>query len=430
MLNNNFLRILVSGGIATVLQRNLGLNPISLEGFVFFLLIFSTVSYFWIFLFPKKKEELTQEEKEKLLKQKELNRKIYFEYIKKFVVIAFSLICLNIIINFLSFKTGLFDDSFKYRFDTKKVIALNLDNETLVKDIGLYDEFYSLYKKDGKYFLVQKNEESNRYILTLYSSFYISDIFDNLKDEENFLDILENISPTLYKEITLQDFIFKPLWFFNNSKDIYWLSEDIEFYKSEYKKYIKQKKAKEKEEKYKSLLNKDLQNLSEIELFNLLRDIYKISAFTEQINYVIEIFNELDKRDKNKTKDLNINSYRFALITYLHLYKTKEQLNEILQNYEKGVVYAFDFWDLKPDINIKFSHARFVNLKSDEVFVFYLENFTNIEVFENEIVVIQKDGTKISLGFFQKEDLERIKDKLFILLRDIYLVQNIYDKLK
>ena len=74
--------------------------------------------------------------------------------------------------------------------------------------------------------------------------------------------------------------------------------------------------------------------------------------------------------------------------------------------------------------------ARFVNLKSDEVFVFYLENFTNIEVFENEIVVIQKDGTKISLGFFQKEDLERIKDKLFILLRDIYLVQNIYDKLK
>ena len=244
------------------------------------------------------------------------------------------------------------------------------------------------------------------------------------------LDILENISPTLYKEITLQDFIFKPLWFFNNSKDIYWLSEDIEFYKSEYKKYIEQKKAKEKEEKYKSLLNKDLQNLSEIELFNLLRDIYKISAFTEQINYVIEIFNELDKRDKNKTKDLNINSYRFALITYLHLYKTKEQLNEILQNYEKGVVYAFDFWDLKPDINIKFSHARFVNLKSDEVFVFYLENFTNIEVFENEIVVIQKDGTKISLGFFQKEDLERIKDKLFILLRDIYLVQNIYDKLK
>lgn len=430
MLNNNFLRILVSGGIATLLQRSLGLNPISLEGFVFFLLIFSTVSYFWIFVFPKKKKELSQEEKEKLIKQKELDNKIYFAYVKKSILIVCSLICLNIIVNFLSFKTGLFDDSFKYRFDTKKAIALNLDNENFVKDIQLYDEFYSLYKKDGKYFLVQKNEETNKYILTLYSSFYISDIFDNLKDEENFLDILENISPTLYKEITLQDFIFKPLWFFNNSKDIYWLSEDIEFYKNEYKKYIEQKKAKAKEEKYKSLLNKDLQNLSEIELFNLLRDIYKISAFTEEESYLIAIFNELDKRDKNKTKDLNIDAYRFALLAYFHLYKTKVELNYILKKYEKGVVYAFDFWDLKPDVNIKFSHARFVNLKSDEVTVFYQENLQNIEILGNEIILFQKDGTKISLGFFEKEDLETIKNKLSIFIRDIYLVQNIYNKLK
>ena len=100
MLNNNFLRILVSGGIATLLQRSLGLNPISLEGFVFFLLIFSTVSYFWIFVFPKKKKELSQEEKEKLIKQKELDNKIYFAYVKKSILIVCSLICLNIIVNF------------------------------------------------------------------------------------------------------------------------------------------------------------------------------------------------------------------------------------------------------------------------------------------------------------------------------------------
>ena len=37
---------------------------------------------------------------------------------------------------------------------------------------------------------------------------------------------------------------------------------------------------------------------------------------------------------------------------------------------------------------------------------------------------------KISLGFFEKEDLETIKNKLSILIRDIYLVQNIYNKLK
>lgn len=429
MLNNNFLRILVSGGVATILQRSLELNPISLQGFLFFLVVFMTISFAWFYIFPNKKADVSDEEKELLKKQKELNRKIYLDYAKKFLLVIFSLVILNSAINFISFKLGLFDDSFKYRFDTKKAIALNLQNEKLIKEFQIYEQFYSLYEKEGKYFLVEQ-KDSNKHIVTLYSNFFISDIFDELKDNENFLDILNNISPTLYKELTIYDFILKPLWFSNSINNIYWLSQDIEFFKSEYEKYINEKKAKEKEEKYKSLLNKDLENTSEIELFDTLKSLYSLDAFTQNLNYVIDIFNELDKRDSSKTKDLNIEAYRFAFMTYIQVYKEKEVVNQILQEYEKGVVYSFNFWDLQPDVNIKYSHARFVNLKNDEVTVFWYQNIENIEIVNNELIVNQKDGKKVNLGTFQKQDAEKIKAGLLTLLKDIYLVEDIYSKLK
>lgn len=431
MLNNNFLRILISGGVATILQRSLELSPISLQGFLFFMAVFMTISFIWFYIFPNKKTDLSDEEQEVLKKQKELNKKIYLDYGKKFFLIVFSFFILNIVINFLSLEFGLFDDSFKYRFDTKKAIVLNLQNEKLIKEFQIYDEFYSLYEKDGKYFLVeQKEKNSNKYILTLYSNFFLSDIFDELKDEDNFLDILNNISPTLYKELTIYDFILKPLWFSNGINNIYWLSEDIEFFKSEHEKYIKEKKTKEKEEKYKSLLNKDLENRSEIELFDTLKNLYSLDAFTQNINYVIDIFNELDKRDSSKTKALNIEAYRFAFMTYINLYKEKEVINQILQEYEKGVVYSFNFFDLQPDVNIKYSHLRFVNLKNDEVFVFWYKNIENIVIIDNELIINQKDGKKVNLGSFQKQDAEKIKAGLIALLRDIYLVEDIYMKLK
>lgn len=60
---------------------------------------------------------------------------------------------------------------------------------------------------------------------------------------------MTNISPTLYEELTIYDFILKPLWLSNSINNIYWLSEDIEFFKDEYEKYIKEKNVKEKEEK-------------------------------------------------------------------------------------------------------------------------------------------------------------------------------------
>ena len=117
-------------------------------------------------------------------------------------------------------------------------------------------------------------------------------------------------------------------------------------------------------------------------------------------------------------------------MAYIYVYKEKEIVNQILQEYEKSVVYTFSFWDFQPDLNIKYSHLRFVNLKNDEISIFWYKNIENIEIVQNEIIINQKDGKKVNLGSFQKQDAEKIKAGLLTLFRDIYLVEDIYMKLK
>lgn len=94
------------------------------------------------------------------------------------------------------------------------------------------------------------------------------------------------------------------------------------------------------------------------------------------------------------------------------------------------MVYSFSFWDLQPDVNIKDSHARFVNLKNDEIFVLLYKNIENMEIINNELIINQKDGEKVNLGSFQKQDAEKIKESLLTLIKNIYLVEDLYMKLK
>jgi hypothetical protein len=235
---NTFLRILFSGAIATIAQRSLNLEAFSLEGFVFFLLIFSTVSYFWIYIFPNKMV-LTKEQLEEKEKNRKLNNEIFKEYFKKAFILISSIIILNSLINLLSFKLGLFDDDFKYRYETKSAISLSINTEPIVV-FQSNRKFYFLYKKDENYYLVSKKDEKiKNYILTLYSEINMYEIYNSLKSNEMFLDILKNISPTVYEEVDFIDFIFKPLWFSNSTKDIYWTRDDFEEYKRRYESYIK-----------------------------------------------------------------------------------------------------------------------------------------------------------------------------------------------
>jgi len=64
---NNTIRIIISGGIATVIQRAMELNPISLVGFGVFMVIFAVVGGIWVYFAPKEDvqiKQLSQDEKE------------------------------------------------------------------------------------------------------------------------------------------------------------------------------------------------------------------------------------------------------------------------------------------------------------------------------------------------------------------------------
>jgi len=83
---NNTVRIMVSGGIATVIQRAMELNPFSPVGFGAFMAIFAVVSGIWVYFSPNEDvqiKQLSQDEKEqKDIKSKE-SKQQFLKTIKK-----------------------------------------------------------------------------------------------------------------------------------------------------------------------------------------------------------------------------------------------------------------------------------------------------------------------------------------------------------
>ena len=62
-MNKNFVRILISAGIATVIQKASGLIPVSLIGFALFIVVFMMVSFAFHTMYSRK-EKLSDLEKE------------------------------------------------------------------------------------------------------------------------------------------------------------------------------------------------------------------------------------------------------------------------------------------------------------------------------------------------------------------------------
>lgn len=125
---------------------------------------------------------------------------------------------------------------------------------------------------------------------------------------------------------------------------------------------------------------------------------------------------------------MNVNFYQIRFALVVHLLTEKKKLNEILKKYEKGVVYTFAFWEYKPEYDLEHSHLRFVDLKRHDVKRFWhdnIEKIDNIKIVENQIRINQIDKTTVDLGTFEKDDLEEIKKSLFLMIRDIKLIENL-----
>lgn len=433
----NIVRIIVSGAIATILQKSIGLNPISLEGFGFFMAVFLIVSFSWHFISSKKDDN--EENIENLKLKNKRSNKYIFSLIKKIAISIITLIVLNTSINFISFKLGVFDDEFKYRNDTSIAIALDL-NEKAQTSFKIDDFTYFLYKHKEKYFLVkQKSSLAKQKVLTLYSKIYMFHIFRNLKDEDNFEDILKKISPIVYEEVTLKQMIFYPLYLSNSISHIYWSSDDFKKYKTKYEEYQqkkidiqKQKELELEEKKYNKLLNQNTDNMTEKEIGSMIKELYTIHAFTRDTRHILNLFSILDKKQKNKKKELKLFVYQFRLMSYLQLFRQKEKLNNILKKYNFGVVYTFNFWKGKPmDIKEqKYSHLRLVDLKNHKRFLLSHNDIKSIEVKHDTLAIHFHQKKDLIFDNFKSKDKEYIKNKLLSMIKNINFIETEFYKNK
>jgi len=294
---NNTVRIMVSGGIATVIQRAMELNPVSLVGFTVFIAIFAVVSRIWVYFSPNEDvqiKQLSQEEKEqKDIKSKE-SKLQFFQTIKKIFFIVLGYLIINSFVNFASFKLGFFDGEFQYRYDTKSAIAITPKNK--IDNFIYKGYFYSLYKCQGKYYLL-KNQEipiKNKTYLTTYTTIYMYVIYRKLHKLDNFKDILENISPVVYREVNWLEMIVKPLWFLpQDITKIYWSGDEIRKYQKKYEEYL-QKLKKQRVVK--------IPQLTEQQLANQIEKQYKENAYIKDTRYAIKLFDEFNLRPKAKRK--------------------------------------------------------------------------------------------------------------------------------
>jgi hypothetical protein len=428
---NNVFKIIIAGAIATALQRSTGLNSFSLEGFAFFMLVFIVVSLILSFFFKNKAERVEQTKEER-----DGNKRVntyYLSLFKKFSFIVLALFILNVVVNFISIKLGFFDDEFKYRFDTSKAISLNLRDKKPISIFELHKEFYFLYEYKDKYYLVKQQDNIMKdKVLSLYSSFGSLDyIFDFIKDRDDFYDIVDNLSPTVYEEIPQTKIFYKSLWFSNSIKYIYWLSHENERIKENHKKYLSQKAYEElqkKQNEYKKLFNKDIKNIPNEELKDTIKKLYLNNAFTRDTRYVISLFDELENRN---IKDKEFLTYQMNLMSYLYLFRTKEKLNNILKKYDMGVIYTFTFLDRQPlDIpEQKYSHVRLVNLKNDTRILLWSDKIKSIDAVEKSLIIEFKNNENIKFDF-DKTDAKEIKQKLNSMIITVLSIEKNFEKSK
>jgi hypothetical protein len=439
---------MVSGGIATVIQKAMELNPVSLVGFTVFIAIFAVVSAIWVYFAPKKDvqiKQLSQDEKEQNnIKSKE-SKLQFFQTIKKIFFIVLGYLIINSFINFASFKLGFFDGEFQYRYDTKSAIAITPKNK--IDNFTHEGYFYSLYKYKGKYYLLKDQEIpiKNKTYLTTYTTIYMYVIYRKLHKLDNFKDILPNISPVVYKEVNWLEMIVKPLWFLpQDITKIYWSGDEIRKYQKKYKEYlIKQEKinlAKLQKQ------NKNfLKSATEQELANQIEKQYKQNAYMKDTRYAIKLFDEFNSRPKAKrklVKGVDVYGYQFKLMNYLNLFKKKEQLNDImLKKYNFGVVYSFLFPNMSHPLDIpkqQYSHIRLVDMKQEKEYI--LTPFTvaikriynmyggivpklHIELKDDKVIIYLSSNETIVLENIAKKDSAKIVKLLTNLIDSVRFIE-------
>lgn len=235
-----------------------------------------------------------------------LNKKV------QFIVL---LILIHALINFISVKQNLLDMSFT---NTSGSHAENLILDSKREKTFFFEDFYySIYKKtDGKYFVIKQKEFSLKPMITTFrekTNYPL--VFDEIKDDNNAVEIAKNLSYTTYKELELWEVLFKPIWFVND----YIMRVDY-----------KKDKLVEKLEKY--VFEKDIDSKYKLVQEKMIKEDKKVLITLSKSK---KDFDLLKKYFRSVYADLFLINYRTKRVSKYLIYKKINESNEIIYKLER-----------------------------------------------------------------------------------------------
>jgi len=223
---HNAIRIIISGGIATVVQRTMELNPISLIGFTLFVVIFAIVSGIITYFFPAKdNKDENQSQISYLTKISKV-----FNIVKVVTILTIGYLVINTAVNYISVKSGWLDGNFKYP-KTNQAVVITITDKPILSYKVMYgtNVYQSLFKRNNRYYLLKTIgiPKMGDKIVTRFSEFSLGKLYKNCKNRDDIEDILKNISNVGFAQIDDIELPFKTYWYFNNYKQSISFGDDI-----------------------------------------------------------------------------------------------------------------------------------------------------------------------------------------------------------
>ena len=412
---NNTIKIIIAGGIGTIVQKASGLNSFTLSGFLIFMVVFVVLRFLLDTIFPPKK--FSELEIELLETKKRVRNKKIFKFLTIIFFIVGGYLVLNSAINYLFFKTNIvYNKGFKPNYDTLKATIVSFNNKIITFHSELAG-YFTIIKKDDRYYLfeTQKYPKKDKQYLTIYDNKYMiynsSNIFQHIKKLQNGYEVLKNLQWTAYKEVSKFDMIIKPLWLIN--PPLIKLSDwDKELIQSNLKTlklkpfYDLQKRLRKEQQ---SITKSDLSKLSTMELAKILDKLYKLSGFEYNTNYAIKVYKEFrsrdDKEKRQAQKKYPIWDTAYNLNKNMKIYINNRKLNKILKKYDLGIGYRFNYPILTQFDDMGFppySYIMIYDFKTDK----------KTPVLTNEFAI--KKAYNMFEGVEPKLDIELQGDKIII----------------
>ena len=412
---NNTIKIIIAGGIGTIVQKAFGLSGFSIAGFAVFMVLFVVFRILLDIIFPQK--ELGKLEKELLETKRIVRNKKIFNFFQIVFFIIGGYLFLNSVINYIFLEADIvYNKDFKPNYVTSKATIVSFKDKVITLHSNS-TKYLTIIKKGDRYYLLEtkKYPKRNKRYLTVYDNevmkydFYL--IVSQLQNLDNSYEILKNLQWTAYKEVTQFDIITKPLWLVNPSLIHLskWDKKSINSYLKDFKLKPFEDLQKRLRQEQKSITKDDLSKLSTMELAKILDKLYRLSGFEYNTNYAIKVYKEFrsrgDKEKRQAQKKYPIWNTLYNLSKTVSIYENNKKLDKILEKYDFALNYKFNYPILAQVNNIKCPLFSYI-------VIYDYKNGKETTIFTNEFAI--KKVYNMFEGIEPKLDIELKNNQIII----------------